>query len=133
MLVFVDSSAFISSLVTNEENFLRAKTISQQLADQNAQLITTNMVIAEVLTVLSMRHGKQLALTFGEQIRTNGLEVAHINPDVFETAWQIFKKELSKNLSFVDCASFAFIRSFHIPTAFAFDKQFLRRGFEVLR
>lgn len=133
MLVFVDSSAFISSLVSNEGNHVRARTIAQQLADQGAQLITTNMVIAEVLTVLSMmRHGKQLALTFGEQIRSNGLEVAHVNPDVFETAWQLFKREPSKNLGFVDCVSFALIKSFHIPTAFAFDKQFLRRGFEVL-
>lgn len=132
MLVFVDSSAFISSLVSNEDNFNRAKAISENLATKGAQLITTNMIIAEVLTVLSMKHGKELALIFGEKIRDSGLEVAHVNQELFESAWQIFKREKSKNLGFVDCVSFAFIKNFRIPTAFSFDKQFRRRGFEVL-
>lgn len=132
MLVFVDSSAFISSLVSNENNFKRAKAITENLEIKAAQLITTNMIIAEVLTVLSMKHSKELSLFFGEQIRDSGLEIAHVNPDLFESAWQIFKREKSKNVGFVDCVSFAFIKSFHISTAFAFDKQFLRRGFEVL-
>lgn len=132
MLVFVDSSAFISSLVSNEGNFKQATTIIKRLEAEGALLITTNMIIAEVLTVLSMKHGKELALTFGEQIRDNSLEIAHVNQDLFESAWQIFKREKSKNLGFVDCVSFAFIKNFRIPSAFAFDKQFLRRGFEVL-
>lgn len=132
MLVFVDASAFISSLVVNDSNHPRAKKISAELEKEKAQLVTTNMVIAEVLTVLSMRQEKQLALQFGERLRQGGIEVAHPNPDHFEKAWNIFKREKSKNLSFVDCMSFTVIQLFHIPSVFSFDRQFRNRGYTVL-
>ncbi|MEK7540103.1 MAG: PIN domain-containing protein [Patescibacteria group bacterium] len=133
MIIFVDASAFISSLVSNQSHHVKAKQIASKLEEQGAILITSSMIIGEVLTVLNMRDGKELTLDFGERIRNNDLEIVHPSPDHFETAWNIFKREKNKNVSFVDCMSFALIKTFKIQTAFSFDKQFLHRGFEVLR
>lgn len=130
-IVFVDASALISSFVPLDTTHQKAKKITRELQNQDVKLISSNMVMSEVLTVLSLRHGKELALEFGEYIRDGGIEIAHPGPDHFEKAWQIFKREVTKNISFTGCMSLALIELFHIPSAFTFDKQFRNRGFKV--
>lgn len=129
-LVFIDASAFISSF-TLDSTHEKATEIGSKLEKQSAQLITSNMVVSEVLTVLSIKHRKDLAIDFGEYIRGR-IEIAHPGPDHFERAWQIFKREKSKNISFTDCMSLSLVELFRIPTVFSFDKQFRNRGFTVL-
>lgn len=133
MVVFVDASALVSSLIHHDSNNDKAKKIIDQLEEQGAQLITTNFVIAEVLTVVAMKYKKETAVLFGEQLRENGIDVVHVDQDLFESSWQLFRQEKSKNVGFVDCMSFALIKTFRIPAAFSFDKDFLGRGFKVLR
>lgn len=62
MRVFVDASAFIALLVETDSNHTRAAEIAARLETENAELLTSSMVVAEVLTVLSMRFSKLLAI-----------------------------------------------------------------------
>ena len=128
--VFIDTSAFIALTATADANHARAVKIASRL--EQGTFITTDMVIAEALTVMAMRLDKKLALAFGERVRRGGVQIIHTDDDIFERAWQIFVKEKNKNVSFVDCLSFAVIASRRIPAAFSFDHDFRNRGFEVL-
>lgn len=132
MTVFVDTSAFISLLITPDHNHRKAQEISLKLEKQGVHLLTTVMVIGEVLTVVSMRYNKNLALQFGERVRNGTVQLVYPDEVLIDSAWYIFRKEKNKNVSFVDCVSFAIMERYTIPFAFAFDRDYLGRGFEVL-
>ncbi len=132
MRVFVDASAFISLVVVDDSNHIRAAEIAARLELEKSELVTSSMIIAEVLTVLSMRFSKTLAVEFGARIMKGGVQIIHPSTFSFEHAWQMWKEEPHKDLSFVDAMSFALIEAEHIPSAFSFDHDFLKRGFEIL-
>lgn len=128
----MDASAFISLVVETDNNHLRAAEIAARLESEQTELVTSNMVIAEVLTVLGMRFNKNLAREFGERIMGEGIFITHPTALLFESAWNIWKKEPNKDVSFVDALSFAIIQEQDITAAFSFDKDFRNREFEVL-
>ena len=132
MRVFVDASAFIALVVETDSNHERAAEIAARLELEKAELISSNMVIAEVLTVLSMRFSKVLAVEFGQRIMNGGIRIIHPSALSFEHAWRIWKDESHKDVGFVDAMSFALIESEQISSAFSFDHDFLKRGFEVI-
>lgn len=132
MRVFVDASAFIAILVESDFNHTRAAEIAARLELEKAELVTSSMIIAEVLTVLSMRFSKALAIEFGERIMKGGIQIVHPSALSFEHAWQIWKNEQQKDVSVVDAMSFALIESERIPASFSFDHDFLKRSFEAL-
>lgn len=132
MKIFVDASAFIALLVEKDFNHTRAAEIAARLELEKTELITSSMIIAEVLTVLSMRFSKTLALEFGQRIMKGGIQTIHPSALSFEHAWRIWKDERHKDVGFVDAMSFALIESERIPSAFSFDHDFLKRNFEVL-
>lgn len=132
MRIFVDASAFIALLVETDSNHARAAEIAARLASEDAELVTSNMVIAEVLTVVSMRFRKALAIQFGTRMMQGGVRIVHPSAFLFERAWHVWKDELRKDVSFVDVMSFAIIEDMAIPEAFSFDQHFLKRRFEVL-
>lgn len=127
----MDASAFIALLVENDFNHTRAAEIAVRLELERAELVTSSMIIGEVLTVLGMRVSKTLAIEFGERIMKGGIRIIHPSVLNFEHAWRIWKNEPHKDLGFVDAMSFALIESEHISSAFSFDHDFLKRNFEV--
>ncbi|GEM_PF-5680289 len=132
MSVFVDASAFIALLVVDDSNHKRAAEIAARLELEKAELVTSSMIIAEVLTVLSMRFSKTLAVEFGERVMKGGIQIIHPSALSFEHAWNLWREESKKDVGFVDTMSFALIESEHIPSSFSFDHDFLKRNFQVL-
>ncbi|MBI4099651.1 PIN domain-containing protein, partial [Candidatus Microgenomates bacterium] len=49
-----------------------------------------------------------------------------------QNAWELFQKLSGKGISFVDCLSFALMQRLKIKTAFTFDADFTRAGFDSL-
>ena len=128
-MIFVDSNAFIA--IRNKRHPLHKKAvfISTQISDP---LITTNIVIAETLSVLSMRVNKATAIQFGEEVDKLNIQIVQIDQQFHFKAWEIFKKIRSKNVSFFDCTSFAVMEKLGIKTVFSFDADFKKYGFELL-
>ena len=131
MKIFVDTSAFVAIENDEELNYFLAQSILEKVDSSKATLVTSNYVIAETLTVLSQRVSKKVAIKFQEE-DVPALEVIRIEKSTEEVAFEIFKKLDSKNVSFVDCTSFALMKQFGITTAFTFDKDFKKQGFKLL-
>lgn len=128
-MIFIDSNAFIA--IRNKRHPLHGKAIriSSQIIEP---LVCTNIVIAETLTILSMRVNKSIAIQFGKEIKQQNIQIVHIDEIYQEKAWNIFQKIKSKDVSFFDCTSFAVMESFNIKKVFSFDEDFKKYGFEPL-
>lgn len=132
MTVFVDSSALIALWNKDDSAHELAISKASKLQLEENSLIVSNIVVGEVLTVLSMKLGINRANKFWEYVANNKLKVVFVDEDIFDKAWDIFEKRTSKNLSFFDCTSFVVINEFNIDKVFSFDSDFKKHEFNLV-
>jgi uncharacterized protein len=125
---FVDSSALIAIIDRNELHHHQAARSWLQLLAQHPLLLTTNYVLLETASILQRRIGLGALETLTQQL-VPVLETVWISPEVHAAGVQAALATGRRQLSVVDCISFAVMRSHAIRHAFAFDKHFAEQGF----
>ena len=101
-IVFIDSTAWLAILDENNINFKMAREFYEKLLDQNARLITNNIVIDETLTALKTNFGHEFAQKFleiiDESVLSINLKVDWISRRIRRNAINNFLKSSSKHL-----------------------------------
>lgn len=134
MKYFVDTGAFVALYQKNDTYHEKAKTIWNRLRQENSTLYTTRDCIVETVILIRRRAGYEQALTCGNDLWDSPvLEIIRSTLIQDQLAWEWFKKYSDKELSFVDCLSFAVMKEKRIQQAFTFDKNFEQVGFEPLQ
>lgn len=126
MKCFIDTSAYVSLLISSDSNHKNAIEWSKKLT--HYQYITSQAVLGEVLTVGSMRFDKTATIHFVEKILQSSTLIVLEKRTLVAHAWKLFKKTQSKNISWVDCYSHAIIEELQISEVFTFDKGFRKLG-----
>ena len=127
---FIDSSAFIGQTCRDDQYHRQARKISKRLK-KNSIGVTTDYVLSETLTFLSLRVGHYAAIKFYETIHeVANLIIVYTTKKDFHQAMEIFKQYQDKDFSFVDCMSFAIMNQQNLFQAFTFDQHFAQAGFE---
>lgn len=131
--VLIDSDALVALIKKNDTNHKKAKKISQFLVQKRAIFLTTNYVFSETGTVLSQRISRKVALDFIDDLKTKESEISMIwvNEKIEDLAIKIFKKQTSKNVSFVDCVNMAVLSRYKWDTIFSFDRIYEKNGFNL--
>lgn len=125
-MIFVDTSAWFAAYVEDDANFLSA---SSFLTGAIGELVTTDYIVDETLTLLRTRRKHARALSFGQVVfESRGIEVERIAAEDLQRAWTIFRSFQDKGWSFTDCTSFAVMERLGIKQAFAFDRHFHQFG-----
>lgn len=97
------------------------------------RLLTTDLILAETLSLLTGHLGRAAAQTFWGRLRQVPVHVlAPVDADL-EAAWRIGQAYPDQTFSFVDCVSFAIMERLGITDVFAFDTRFLVYRFGVRR
>ncbi len=131
--VFADAGYFIANLDSRDPLHERAAAAASTLGQ--SRIITTQMVVAEVLNYVS-RGGERPRVQAVQMIR--GLED---NPHVeiipqsdvqFREAMERFASRSDQRWSLTDCASFLAMEERGITEALAYDRDFEQAGFVAL-
>ncbi len=133
MKAFIDSSFFISLVRTDDSTHEKALRILRDLKEIPLVFYTSDCVIDEVATVLSMRVSKRSAIDF--LLSTSQDDFPIILPldlDARDRGRTLFQNQKDKNISMIDCYSIVLMRAQKITKCFTFDKQFMKLGFEIL-
>jgi len=131
MTIFVDTSAFVALNVSTDSQYDKAVDLVDRFREKQPKYITSNYIIAEAITIISQKASHQRAIRFYEE-DLNNILIIRISPETEIEAFETFKKLTSKNVSFVDCTSFALMREMNIKKAFSFDTHFKQQGFKLL-
>ena len=127
--IFVDTSAWYAIYDKSDG---RHEAAARFLNETPALLITSNLIFAETLSLMTKRLGKTLALNFGRKVRASGrVRILHLDAALEESAWSCFERYHDKPWDFIDCASFALMDSLKLGKAFTFDAHFRQKGFQV--
>ncbi|MCS6918262.1 MAG: PIN domain-containing protein [Fimbriimonadales bacterium] len=132
MKVFVDTSALYALLDSSDQFHTDAARLLQSLAQQSAELITTNYVLVETTALLQSRLGIQAVEDFLLNIKPL-LTVLWVDEQTHHSAENLLLTMRRRRVSFVDCISFVVMREQSVNIAFANDQHFVEAGFTLLQ
>ncbi len=131
--VFVDSGAFFAFLVSNERLHKPAETCLRRLQAEQRQLITTDYILDESITLLKARGMSGIVpRLFDLMERSEHLVVEWIAEDRFFAARDFLLKHNDHDYSFTDCTSFVVMQELRIEDALTADRHFQEAGFRAL-
>jgi predicted nucleic acid-binding protein len=131
MTTYVDTSAFVAVLNRSDENHDAARRIWKELLSEQDQLLTTSYVLVETIAVVQRRLGMEAARAFQESI-VPLLRIEWVDAMLHRAGVSAVLTANRRDLSLVDCVSFAVMRQLGLSQAFAFDAHFGEQGFQVL-
>ena len=132
MRLFVDTSAWLALNNKNDQHHDEAVSKITKVRQQKIQLVTSEYVFNESVTIIRYRISHRAAVAFGDAlISSNVASIEDITDEERLKAWVLFKKYRDKDLSFTDCTSFALMVKLKLQKAFSFDNHFKQVGFEL--
>ena len=130
-VVFADTGYWVAVLDPNDNLNTKAQEISSNLG--KTRILTTEMVLDELLAALSPLPVRAYAIRGVDGIRTNpNVEIVPQTSIQFREAFDLYKKMVDKEWSLTDCASFEIMRARGISEALAHDRHFEQAGFIAL-
>ncbi len=132
-IVFADTGYWIALIYQNDDLHNIAIQLTAKIMP--AKIVTTEMVLAELLNAFSGR-GKPLreaAINLIESlINDPAVEVIPQTAQLFSDALKLYSQRLDQAWSHTDCASFCIMRERNILEALAYDRHFEQAGFVAL-
>ncbi len=132
MSIFVDTSAFMIMLDGSDDEHMLALDVWNDGVRQGQTLVTTNYVIVETISLVQRRLGIAAVQLFLDRLLP-ALELTWIEAATHTEAISMLRTANLRDLSLVDCVSFAIMRQMRISDAIAFDRHFEQQGFTCLR
>ena len=132
-MILVDTGAWYALVNEADANHGRAaEFVRRRVPREFGQLITTNYVLAETLTLLRVRLGLEAVRRFVALLgRTRILRVFWVGEDRHRLGLDLMLQYRDKLWSFTDCTSFVLMRELDVADAFTFDENFAQGGFRI--
>lgn len=130
--IFIDTSFFKALIDIHDDFHSQAVDIWKGIIKGKIPLITTNFILDETFTLIRVKNGLAAVLEFRDLLAEGLREIklARVTVQDEADAWDWFINKW-RDLSFTDCVSFAVMKRLGITSAAAFDKHFIRAGFEI--
>ncbi|MEK7577739.1 MAG: PIN domain-containing protein [Patescibacteria group bacterium] len=130
--IYLDTSFFKALLDSKDDFHNQAKIQWDLFRQQDTELVTTNYIIDESLTLIRFRCGFPVAKKLRDLLYENAeyIKIIRVMVDDDAGAWEWFEMDWSK-LSFTDCVSFAVMKRLGLTDVATFDEHFTRAKFIV--
>jgi predicted nucleic acid-binding protein len=125
-MIFVDTSIWYASHVAEDPAHVAARAL---LATASQELVTTDYVVDELLTLLTVRRHRAIAERLGGKFWAGQVCRLHWTSQAdVAAAWQTFLSHADKSWSFTDCVSHAVMLRLKISEAYSLDDHFRQFG-----
>ena len=131
LAIFLDASYFLALYNQDDIHHKRAMIISESIdANKYGQVIASDDVFDEVVSVALRKFGKERAQAFGKQV-LNSVFIINGDKHIFDSAFKIFNAS-KLPFSFTDCTTQAIIELAQIQYIATFDKMFGKLNVEIV-
>jgi predicted nucleic acid-binding protein len=133
-VVFADTSYWIGIINPRDHLRQQARAVRLQLGTEY-RIVTSEMVFTETLNSLSVsgshiRHAA--AAVVGGMMANANVEIVAQTPDLFRSAFDLYRERPDKDWSLTDCASFLIMDERRITEALTHDRHFEQNGYRAL-
>ena len=129
--MFVDTSALFAILVEDDQHHEEAIRVWADLARRREPVYVTGFLLAEITALLQSRAGLSVLAAFRDRLLRH-LTIIWTDARLYRQGLEAAIAAGRRDLSVVDCISFATMREQGIGRAFTFDPHFAEEGFEVV-
>ncbi len=133
---FGDASYCIAQIDPDDEFHRQSQEYAALIALENRRVVTTQLVLNEVLNPRSGTTARQrrAAIELVDRIgRDTQVDIVPQSPEQFTEALNMLRTAVDdKEWSITDCASFLTMRQFSIQEALTSDRHFTQAGFTVM-
>ncbi len=130
-MTFLDTSAIYALADRADPNYQAAERCFRALVEAGEEILTHNYVLVESFALLHHRLGLTAALRLAESCRA--FVVKWIDRDLHNEAIAELARTRRRAVSLVDQVSFLVMREGGVQEALAFDQDFVRAGFRLVR
>jgi predicted nucleic acid-binding protein len=133
MNIFIDTGAFLSRYLENDQFHAVSIKAWKELEKQNASLYTSNFILNEVFTLLARRAGGQFAAKVATNLY-NSAVLQILRPEQAEEKLAIrhMEKYADHQIGFTDCTSAVLMHKYKIVNCFTFDLHFHLLKFNII-
>ncbi|HEV8132908.1 MAG TPA: PIN domain-containing protein [Acidobacteriota bacterium] len=129
-VVFIDTGAFLARYIRRDQYHRKAVKAWERLRETNQRYFTSNVVLAEALTLLARWAGYKFAAERAHRIfGSRSLVILRPVEEDELDALGFFERFADQKVSFTDCVSFALMRRNRLNQVFSFDRHFTQAGF----
>jgi predicted nucleic acid-binding protein len=131
--VFADTGYWIALL--DPQDTLHSKAVNLSITLSQAQIITSQMVLTEVLNHFSKSGNflRYAAASLIESLKVNpSISIIFQTDDIFQQALNLYKQRPDQAWSHTDCSSFCIMKQQGLLESLAYDKHFEQAGFIAL-
>jgi len=128
--LFVDTSAFYALLDRDDRFHEDAKTVWLDELEEETSLLTHNYIVLETHALLQSRIGLDAARVFEDDLLAP-VRVLWVDEPLHIQATEAHLSADKRQISLVDRISLLLMRKRGLSTAFCFDEDFSKHGFDV--
>ena len=127
---FLDTG-FVIALINERDQYHQQ---ALDLADIYEQylLVITDAIFLEIANALSRNYKQEAIQVIEDLTLSENVEIVRLTPELFERAFDLYKKRQDKSWGLVDCFSFIIMQDQNINFALSFDQHFIQAGFQLL-
>jgi predicted nucleic acid-binding protein len=129
--VFVDTSALLNLVDIAAAEHSTAHQVLQRIRANGSRLYTTNYVVLEATALIQNRFGMTAIKELHGNLITL-LRIVWVDEELHRAGIEALLAASRRQLSLVDCVSFAACRLLAVDRVFAFDRHFEQQGFRLL-
>ncbi len=129
--VFLETSGLYAVFQADDISHQAAATQWTTLLNTGTALHTSDFVLLELTALLQRRHGIAAVDALYAYVLP-WINVTWVNETLYHRGVSAVLAAMRRDLSLVDCTSFAVMRSLSLRRVFTFDPHFAEQGFEVL-
>ncbi len=130
--IFGDTAGWANLVDPRQPFHALATQIYNDIKQQRGLVVTTNYVLAELVSLLffRLRLPHSTIVGFINDLKASPIvKIVHIDPILDAEAWELFQRHPDKTWSLVDCASFVVMQKRGITEALTSDVHFEQAGF----
>lgn len=131
MTTFIDTSGLLAFLNRTDPANTRVVAALRALMEANEELVTHNYVLVETIALTERRLGLEIVRRLQTELLPL-LTIEWVDPPLHAAAMDALLTANRRQLSLVDCVSFAIMRQRRLSTALTIDRHFIEQGFRCL-
>lgn len=131
-MIFVDAGEFIARYKRDDDDHEAAVAGWQRIGGNGRACVTTNLVLAEAVTLIGRYFDYRFAAARARGIlESTTIEILRPTIEDERLAADVMEKYADQRIGFVDCVSFVVMKRYRLRDVFGFDKHFTYAGFRL--
>lgn len=127
---FIDT-LFVIALINPRDQY---HSMAAELAAryENNPLLVTDAVLLEIGNGLARNYKPEAVEVIEDFFDSEEVEIVRLTPELFERAFDLYRKYKDKDWGLIDCISFVVMTDWDVTEALTFDQHFEQAGFKAL-